>query len=141
MTLARFPFSSTLFRDFDQLFRDFPVNEAPRELVPATDILETPKAIELHLDLPGVTAENIDVKVEGNTLTITAERKTERALKDKEAWVRQERSWGHFARSFTLPNTVESSKPEATYKHGVLTVVLPKREEVQPKSFKVRVES
>ncbi|MDX2012560.1 MAG: Hsp20/alpha crystallin family protein [Myxococcaceae bacterium] len=132
----------TLWREFDELFRDFaPMTaESARALVPATDIAETEKAIELKVDLPGVTPEAIEVKLEGNLLTLAAERKHE-ARDEKNGLVRQERSWGRFFRSFTLPETVEGTTPEATYKHGVLTVTLPKKEVAQPKSFKVKVEA
>lgn len=142
MRLNRFP---TLFRDFDELFRDYaaPVAEqdaAVRSLTPPVDIIDQPKAVELRLDLPGVTPDNIDVKLDGNLLTITAERKADTSV-EKDGWVRQERSWGKYTRSFTLPNTVDGTKPEAAYKHGVLVVTLPKREESQPRSLKVKVEA
>ena len=109
-------------------------------MVPTTDVLETEKAIELKVDMPGVTPEAIDVKLDGNMLTLSAERKQE-TKEEKNGWVRQERSWGKFARSFVLPETVEGTTPEASYKHGVLTVTLPKKEVPQPKSFKVKVEA
>lgn len=137
---ARFP---TFFRDFDELFRDFaPVNTeaAPRAMVPATDVRETEKHLELKIDMPGVDPEGIDVKLEGEVLTISAERKSE-APTEKESFVRQERTWGRFARSFVLPETIDGTAPEASYKHGVLTVTLPKKAVAQPKSFKVKVEA
>ena len=135
----------TFFRDFDELFRDVaaPTPEgptAPRALIPAADVVETPKAIEIRVDLPGVTPEEIDVKLEGDQLTITAERKQTETTEGK-GWLRQERSWGRYTRSFTLPNTLSGTQPEATYKHGVLTLSVPKREEVQPRSLKVKVEA
>ncbi len=95
---------------------------------------------ELKVDMPGVTPEAIDVKLDGNVLTLSAERKQD-TKEEKNGWVRQERSWGRFARSFVLPETVEGTTPEASYKHGVLTVTLPKKEVPQPKSFKVKVEA
>lgn len=145
MTLTRMNRFPTLWRDFDELFRDFaPVTvkteDGPRAMVPATDVIETEKAIELKVDMPGVTPEAIEVKLDGNVLTLSAERKQE-LKEEKDGWVRQERSWGRFARSFVLPETVEGTTPEATYKHGVLTVKLPKKEVAQPKSFSVKVEA
>lgn len=141
MRLNRFPF----FRDFDTLFHDMglPVADgdaAERHLVPAADIIDHEKAVEIRLDMPGVTPEAIEVKLDGDVLTVSAERKVETKTEGK-GWIRQERSWGTFARSFTLPNTIDGAKPEATYKHGVLSVTLPKKEEVLPKSFKVKVEA
>lgn len=144
MTLARFtlnPRFPTLFRDFDELFRELqPSQTTTQALVPAADVIETDKAVEIHLDMPGMAPEDIDVKLEGNQLTISAERKDEKTTEQK-GWVRRERVVGSMSRSFTLPTTLDGSKPEASYKHGVLTLTLPKREEVQPRSLKVKVVS
>jgi HSP20 family protein len=141
MRINRFPF----FRDFDSLFRDMglPVTDSDateRALVPAADIIDHEKSVEIRLDMPGVSPEAIDIKLDGDLLTVSAERKVETKTEGK-GWIRQERSWGTFARSFTLPNTIDGGKPEATYKHGVLSVTLPKKEEILPKSFKVKVEA
>jgi HSP20 family protein len=142
MRINRFPF----FREFDSFFHDFGVaaeqeaTTSAREMVPAADIVEQDKAIEIRLDMPGVTPENIEVKLDGDVLTVSAERKSDNKTEGK-GWIRQERSWGKFTRSFTVPNTIDGAKPEATYKHGVLTVTLPKKDEVLPKSFKVKVEA
>ncbi|MEW5739531.1 MAG: Hsp20/alpha crystallin family protein [Myxococcota bacterium] len=144
MTLTRFNPRFSLFRDFDEFFRDFgaPVFDDNRQaaLVPPADVVETDKAVELRLDLPGVDPEQIEVKLDGNLLTISAQRKNEKTEEGK-GWIRQERAWGTFSRSFTLPNTLDGTKPEAAYKHGVLTVTLPKKEEVLPKTLKVKVEA
>lgn len=145
MSLARFtlnPRFPTLFRDFDELFREMnaPSGAAPQTLMPAADVVETDKAVEIHLDLPGISPDAIDVKLEGNQLTISAERKADTTTEDK-GWVRRERVIGSFSRSFTLPTTLDGTKPEAAYKHGVLTLTLPKKEEVQPRSLKVKVVS
>ena len=95
-------------------------------------------AFELQLDMPGIAPEHIDVKLEGNQLTITAERKPDA---EKNGWLRRERNTAGYARSFSLPDTLVGTKPEATYRQGVLTLTLPKREETQPRSFKVKVEA
>ncbi|MBE2248802.1 MAG: Hsp20/alpha crystallin family protein [Myxococcus sp.] len=138
-TTNRFP---SLWREFDELFRaDAPATtNQTAALIPPTDVVESDKAFEFKLDLPGVTPDGIDVKLEGNLLTISAER-THEATEEKNGWVRRERSWGTFARSFELPESVEGTEPQASYKHGVLTVTLPKKEVAQPKSFKVKVEA
>ena len=145
MSLARFIFNPrfpTPWRDFDEVFRDFgpAQTNGPQLLTPAADVLETDKAVEIHLEIPGFAPEQIDVKLEGNQLTITAERKDEKVV-EEQGWVRRERNHGNYSRSFTLPTTLDGTKPEATYRHGVLTVMLPKKEEVQPRSFKVKVEA
>ena len=138
MRINRLPF----FRDFDSLFNDFasPFDQeaSERALVPAADIVEHDKAVEIRLDMPGVAPEAIEVKLEGEVLTVSAEKKDEKKTESK-GWIRQERAWGKFTRSFTLPTTIDASKPEATYKNGVLVVTLPKKDEVLPKSFKVKV--
>lgn len=146
MSLARFtlnPRFPSLFRDFDDLFRGYAPGEengAPKMLVPVADVIETDKAVEIHLEMPGFAPDAIDVKLEGNQLTISAERKDEKETENK-GWLRRERTVGSMSRSFTLPTTLDGSKPEASYKHGVLTVTLPKKEEVQPRSLKVKVEA
>ena len=137
-TTNRFP---SIWREFDELFRAAPTTTTPQSAIaPATDVVENDTAIEFRVDMPGVTPDGIDVKLEGNVLTLTAERKHE-TKEEKDGWIRQERSWGTFARSFVLPETVEGTEPQAAYKHGVLTVTLPKKAVAQPKSFKVKVEA
>lgn len=138
--LARFnlnPRFPAFWREFDELLDAAP---APQRTAPAADIIDGEKAVEIKLDMPGVDPEKIDVKLEADQLTITAERVVAQKAEEK-GWVRRERSTGAFSRSFTLPTTLDGTKPEATYRHGVLTVTLPKREEVQPRSLKVKVEA
>jgi HSP20 family protein len=137
-TINRFP---PFFREFEQLFRDVPATrEVTPRAIPAADVVENDKAVEIHLDMPGVNPEQIDVKLEGDQLTITAERVNAKT-DEKAGWIRQERTWGTFSRSFSLPDTLDGTKPAASYKHGVLTVTLPKKEEVQPRTLKVKVEA
>jgi HSP20 family protein len=147
MTLLRVnPRFPTLWRDFDEFFKDFTVpafaegGSGERALTPPADIVEKDRAIEIRLDLPGMDANDIDVKVDGNMLTISATRKNEKSVEEK-GWIRQERSYGQFSRSFSLPSTLDGAKLDAAYRQGVLTVTLPKKEEVQAKSLKVRVEA
>ncbi|PZR12694.1 MAG: hypothetical protein DI536_14045 [Archangium gephyra] len=132
-------FNRSFFRDVDDLFNELQP-AAKSTVVPAADIRDNEKNVELRLDMPGVTPENIDVKLEGNRLTITAERSDAKTTEDK-GWVRRERTAGRFVRSFTLDETLDGTQPEATYKHGVLTVTIPKKEETQPRSLKVKVEA
>ena len=133
-------FAPALFNDFatHALFRDVDSAPTERSWTPAADVWETKDAIEVTLDLPGFAPEQLDVKLEADTLTISATR-TEAERKDGKA-LRQERRFGNFSRSFVLPDSVEGSDPQAKYAHGVLTVTLPKREEGKPKSVQVKVE-
>jgi HSP20 family protein len=143
MSLARFAFNPrfpAFWRDVDELFREVPQNGGEQTYLPAADVRETDKAVEIHLDMPGITPEQIDVKLEGDQLTITAERKDEKTVEEK-GWLRRERRQGRYTRAFTLPDTLDGTKPEATYRNGVLMVTIPKREVAQPRSFKVKVEA
>ena len=107
---------------------------------PAVDILEDDHSLTLKADLPDVKPEDIDVRVENNTLTIKGSRKFEKDEKVK-GWHRIERSYGDFVRSFALPNTLDTEKVAADYKNGVLTIALPRKESAKPKSVKVAVQN
>ena len=134
----RFHTVPTLFREFDGFFKDAELSRDT--FTPAADIRETATGIELHLDVPGIKPEDIDVQVEGNVLTVKGTRKAN-TEENAEGWVRRERSFGTMSRSFTLADTLDGSKPTASYKNGVLMVTLPKKEVVLPKSVKVNIES
>ncbi len=107
---------------------------------PAVDIYETEKEIVLKADLPGVKSEDVDIRVENNVLTLRGERKFEKEVKE-DNYHRVERTYGAFARTFTLPNTVNSDSIGATFDNGVLHVNIPKREEARPKQIKVAVKA
>jgi HSP20 family protein len=107
--------------------------------VPAVDIFETDNhELVLKAELPDLTREDIALKVENNTLTISGQKKMDREVKE-EQYHRIERSYGGFSRSFTLPTTVDTNAIGAEYKNGVLTVRLPLREEAKPKQIQVQV--
>jgi HSP20 family protein len=106
--------------------------------VPAVDVFETPQhELVLQAELPGVKREDIDIKVENNTLTIRGERKRGEVKDD--AYHRVERSYGAFARSFTLPNTVSAEGIKAEFKDGLLSVTLPAREEAKPRQVQIAI--
>lgn len=109
------------------------------ELSPVVDIYEDDKTFVFEADLPGFNKEDIKIDISNNILTISGNRKLERE-ENKDKYLRVERSYGTFARRFTLPNTIDSEKVEAKYKNGVLTLKLPKKEEALPKSIDVKVE-
>lgn len=107
--------------------------------VPAVDVFENAQhELVLKAELPGVKKEDIDLKVENNTLTIRGERKREFETKE-DGYHRVERTYGSFARSFTLPTTVNADGVKAEYKDGVLTVTLPPREEAKPRQVQIAV--
>jgi HSP20 family protein len=107
--------------------------------VPPLDIYQNgDHEVVLKAELPDMTREDIDVTVEKNTLTIKGEKKFSSEAKEDQ-FHRMERHYGAFSRSFTLPQTVDSSKVSADYRNGVLTVRLPLREEAKPRQIKVDV--
>jgi len=105
---------------------------------PAVDIVETEDALTLKADLPDVKIEDIDIRVENDTMTLRGSRKFEKDTSVK-GYHRIERSYGDFVRSFALPNTVETDKVGAEYKNGVLTITLPKKEAAKPRQVKVEI--
>ena len=124
-------FGDVYLRDEDTGFRG--------AWTPAVDIFETENHdLVLKAELPGMTREDIEVTVENNTLVLKGQKKFEAEVKE-ENYRRIERSYGQFNRSFTLPNTVDASKVSAEFKHGVLTVKLPFREEAKPRTINVDV--
>jgi len=122
----------------ETLFRGAGEESTPTAWAPTVDIYETSNELVVKADLPDITEKDIDVRVENNLLTITGERKFENNLAE-ENYLRVERSYGSFRRSFSLPNTVNPEGIHAEYSNGVLTVKLPKREEAKPRQVKVNV--
>jgi HSP20 family protein len=105
---------------------------------PAVDIYETEHELVVKADLPDVKPEDLDIRVENNILTIRGERKFERTVAE-DKYLRVERAYGSFSRSFSLANTVNTEAIKADYKDGVLALSIPKREEAKPKQIKVQV--
>ena len=103
---------------------------------PPADIYETDSELLVTADVPGVDLKRIDVRVENGVLTIRGERRPERKF-EKENFHRVERSYGPFARSFTLSVPVEAEKVQASYKDGVLTISLPKTEHAKPRRIEI----
>ena len=107
---------------------------------PAVDIYETEHELVVKADLPEIDPKDLDIRVENNILTIRGERKFEKKVNENN-YLRIERAYGSFARSFALANTVDAEAIKAEYQNGVLTLVIPKREEAKPKQIKVNVGS
>ena len=103
---------------------------------PAVDIYEGEHELVVKADLPDIKPEELDIRVENNILTIRGERKFEKKSEEKN-YLRVERAYGSFARSFSLASTVNTDAIKADYKDGVLTLSVPKREEAKPKQIKV----
>ena len=143
MTLVRW---TDPFRDFahlqdriNRVFTDAQGNpESNGAWVPPVDIFQNGEhEVVLKAELPDMIREDIDITVENGTLTIKGEKKLPGEREDQ--FHRIERRYGTFSRSFSLPQTVDTSKVAADYKNGVLTVRLPLREEAKPRQIKVEV--
>jgi HSP20 family protein len=107
---------------------------------PPVDIHEEPDRIILRAEIPGVGRDDIDVSVENGTLTLRGEKKQEKEVSTDNAF-RVERFYGSFARSFVLPAAIDPENIKASYKDGVLEIVVPKAEEAKPKKIKVQTGS
>jgi HSP20 family protein len=103
---------------------------------PSVDIFETDNDVIVKAELPGMDPKSIDVRLENNVLLLKGERHFEKETKE-ENYHRIEREYGSFSRAFSLPMAVKEEKITAEYKDGVLKIVLPKKEEVKPKTIKI----
>ena len=139
-----YPFGVTARRDLNRLFREAlsplmgETELSTRSWAPPVDIYETENDIVLKAELPGIDPKDVEVRVEDNTLYLKGERNYEKEVKEQN-YHRVERSYGSFARSFSLPNSINADKVKAEYKDGLLTLTMPKREEAKPKTIKIDV--
>lgn len=128
-----------LFEDFFRMPSLFGSNlEEDRPFMPAVDVCETDTDVVVEAELPGVDPAQVEVNLDGGSLVLRGERKHEEEKKTKNAH-RVERFFGQFERRIGLPEGVNPEDVEATYKEGVLTVRIGKREEVKPRSIPVKV--
>jgi HSP20 family protein len=154
MTITRFtPFRNPLNdvvllqNRLNSIFSDFVApgtssNEslATGSFVPAVDIYEDAQKLVVKVEAPGIKQDDLDVRVENNTLTIKGERRFE-AEEKEENFHRIERRYGSFVRSFSVPQTVDTENVAANYDAGVLTVTLTKKAEAKPKQVKIGISS
>jgi HSP20 family protein len=130
----------------NRLFRESYGPEGPEEALtttnfaPPVDVYEDEHKIALKLEVPGIDEKDIDVRIEGNTLTVHGERNIEKEEKE-ENFRRVERQYGSFTRSFTLPSSVDLGQVSANYDKGLLKINLAKKAEAKPKQIKVNVGS
>src|ERR1700720_4731607 len=130
----------------NRLFRESYSPEGPEEALtttsfaPPVDIYEDEHTITLKLEVPGIDEKDIDVRIEGNTLSVHGARKFEKEEKE-ENFRRVERQYGSFTRSFTLPSSVDPGQVSANYDQGVLKISLATKAEANPKQIKVNVAS
>jgi HSP20 family protein len=133
----------SLRQAMDKLFEDSFVRPS-RELValgevaaPALDIYQTANDVVVKAALPGVKSEDLSIDITGDTVTIRGETKDQQEIK-REDYLYKERRYGSFARSVVLPGGLKADKAEATMEDGVLTLTIPKAEQVKPKAIKVK---
>ena len=149
MTIARFtPISDvvSLREAMDRLFEDSFIRPngswsglAGQVAVPV-DLWETKDAYHLRADLPGLTPDDIEISATADTFTVSGELKSTTDVTN-EGWLRQERRSGKFSRGFTVPMQIDPNKVEAKFTNGVLELVLPKAENVKPRSIKITAHS
>ena len=138
MSLSHFDPIANLRLFEDAFSRVLSEPQSGRPWTPAVDIYETGNELVLKADLPDVEQDQIDVRVENQTLTIAGERQFQKQ-DGGQGYHRIERSYGRFTRSFAVPNSFDTEKISAAYRNGVLTVTLAKKEAAKPKQVKVQV--
>jgi HSP20 family protein len=132
---------SSLQDRVNSLFQDFAGdNQAvtAASFAPAVDVYENGEKVVLKLDIPGIKEEDLDIRVENQTLTVRGERKFESEEKE-ENFHRIERRYGSFYRSFSLPTTVDTENVQASYNAGVLKLELKKKSSAQPRQIKIGI--
>ena len=149
MNLIRFnPFAEvTSLRDqINRLFDEASLprgeregNSGTRVWGPAVDIAEGETEVTVYIDVPGVNRQSIDVQLTGDTLTVRGERQFER--QEGQNVLHVERPYGQFVRSFTIGVPVQTDQVQASYRDGVLTIVLPKSEAVKPRKIQIKADS
>jgi HSP20 family protein len=136
--------TSSLQHHLDRLFNESAERNSEEASLttwaPSVDIYETEHELVVKADIPDIKPEELDIRVENNILTIRGERKFDKQVSENN-YLRVERAYGTFARSFSLASTVNTEAIKADYNNGVLTLRVPKREEAKPKQIKVNVES
>jgi HSP20 family protein len=147
MTLIRRPtpladlvsFQDAMERLFDErFFRPMWIGNGERRAAPALDLYTTPDAVIAKVALPGVKPEDVDVTIGDDLVTISGAFKEEKETGDT-GYVQKELSQGKFSRSFSLPTAIKADAAKAEFKDGLLTLTLPKTEEVKPTHVKVQV--
>jgi HSP20 family protein len=128
-------FNDTWDRLFDPFFDALP---SRTNRTPAIDVKETDDAYSLEAELPGITEKDIEVKLEGNMLTLST-KEEERKEEKKDNYLLKERKSYRFSRSFVVPEDVNAEKISAEFKNGLLTLSLPKSEKAKPKLLEIKV--
>jgi HSP20 family protein len=140
MSLVRF--SNQFPNLFDRFFENDLFDWSNRNFsntntsIPSVNIKEDQEGFEVDMAAPGFSKEDFSIELNNNLLTISSEKKVENETKEGQQFTRREFSYQSFSRSFTLPNIVEGDKIQAKYNNGVLSVLIPKKEEAKPRPAK-----
>ncbi len=128
-------YPASQFRLFEDFFNDWATRtwRDAEGWTPPVDILEKDGNILLMLSLPGMSERDVDLKIEGQVLTVKGERKSQEGY----GYHQTESFYGTFSRSFTLPDSVDLSSIKADYKNGILTITVPQKPEVRPRTIKI----
>jgi HSP20 family protein len=141
MAITQYRPSGDLFAPFFEDFFGRPGNGgrmANLLRAPEADVVETEREIQVHLEMPGMKADEIDIGLENNILTISGEKRQERSQEgDRNTWHLTERRYGQFSRSFVLPRDVDADGIQASFEDGVLRVVIPKSEKARRRKIDV----
>lgn len=130
-------FQSDMNRVIDAFFQPNGDPGGHRRWIPATDLAEEDDALVLKVDLPGLGEDDVNVEIDGDVLTLSGERRFEQK-KEEGSFYRVERGFGHFSRSFTLPDGVDPETVEGHFDRGVLELRIPKPEAKQPKRIQLK---
>jgi HSP20 family protein len=139
MTLARLDELTPFGWGFGRLFDDMLGHRTNggSMLAPALDVTEDEHALTVTAELPGLKKEDVRIQVENGVLSISGEKKVDEEKKERD-WHRMERRYGAFHRAISLPNGIQTEKADAKFEDGVLTVTLPKREDVKPRTLTIK---
>ncbi|MEY4863141.1 MAG: hypothetical protein RLZ51_1236 [Pseudomonadota bacterium] len=132
------PFSSSPIEDtLRNMMRPWRMESAERAPSMRLDIAETDKDYQIKAEIPGVSKDDIDVRIEGNQITLSAEIRKEKQEKEDGRILRSERAYGYASRSFTLGCPMDDAKAEARYENGVLTLAIPKKAEAAGRKLSI----
>ena len=125
-------------RLFDDAFtRPLSIRDGWSMSAPAIDMYQTDNEVVVEASIPGLRTEDVQINITGDVLTLKGEMKQEEERKDK-AWHIREHRFGSFERSVALPTAVKADKAEAVFENGILTITLPKADEVKPKTINIK---
>lgn len=133
-------FTSDLFDVIDRNLADLvPSQATPQVVSPKVDVRETPDAYILDMDLPGLTEKDVEINLKDRVLSISSKMEEKKEEKKDGEWLIKERRSSCFSRRFTLPQDIDAEKVTAEFKHGVLSVNIPRKPEPQAKQIAITV--